>query len=146
MTRKTTFFERWSCFKFNNLGLTLGMNLTFYSSVAKGLKLKVRKFWRLIPTFVEVAGEKLLRGWGSGGGVVGTFWTPPILNRVKLNYLYLFIIINYPHFIRWVIANQLTGFCMSLFLTMKGTSDGMTGFDCQSFQFCWKSQTCFINF
>ena len=35
--------------------------------------LKVRKFWGLIPTFVEVTGEKL---------VGETFW-PPILNRVK---------------------------------------------------------------
>ena len=28
-----------------------------------------------------------------------------------------------------VIANQLTGFYMSLFITVKGTSDGMTDFD-----------------
>ena len=62
MTRKTAFFEEWSWFKFNNLGLALGTNLKFYASVAKGLKLKLRKFWRLIPTFVEVTGEKLV-GW-----------------------------------------------------------------------------------
>ena len=62
MTRKTTFFEEWSWFKFNNLGLTLGTNLIFYTSVAKGLKLKVRKVWGLIPTFVEVTGEKLVGG------------------------------------------------------------------------------------
>ena len=49
------------------------MNLKFYTSVAKGLKLKVRKFWELIPTFVEVTGGKL---------VGGPFW-PPILNKVK---------------------------------------------------------------
>ena len=36
------------------------MNLKFYASVAKGLKLKVRKFWEVIPTFVEVTGEKLV--------------------------------------------------------------------------------------
>ena len=35
------------------------MTFKFYTSVAKGLKLKARKFWRLIPTFVEVTGEKL---------------------------------------------------------------------------------------
>ena len=58
MTRKTAFFEGWSWFKFNNLGLALGTNLKFYTSVAKGLKLKVRKFWGLIPTFVEVTWEK----------------------------------------------------------------------------------------
>ena len=34
----------------------------------KRLKLKVRKFWGLIPTFVEVTGEKL---------VGGSFWSPP---------------------------------------------------------------------
>ena len=45
---------------FNNLGLALGTNLKFYTSVAKGSKLKVRKFLGLIPTFVEVAGEKLV--------------------------------------------------------------------------------------
>ena len=61
LTRKTTFFEGWSLFKFN-LGLSLGKNLTFYASVEKGLKLKFKTFWGLIPTFVEVTGEKL------GGG------------------------------------------------------------------------------
>ena len=60
-------FEGWSWFKFNDLGLALGTNLKFYTSVAKGLKLKVRKFWGLIPMFVEVTGEKL----------VGSFLGPP---------------------------------------------------------------------
>ena len=41
------------------------MNLKFYTSVAKGLKLKVRKFWGLINIFVEVTGKKL--EWGEGG-------------------------------------------------------------------------------
>ena len=40
----------------------------------KGLKLKVRKFWWLIPTFGEVTGEKL---------VGGPFCPAPILNRVN---------------------------------------------------------------
>ena len=62
MTREIAIFEEWSWFKFNNLGLVLGMNLKFYTSVAKGLKLKVRKFWGLIPTLVEVTGEKLVGG------------------------------------------------------------------------------------
>ena len=52
----------WSWFKFNNLGLTQGTNLKFYTSVVKGLKLKVKKFWGQIPTFVEVTGEKLVGG------------------------------------------------------------------------------------
>ena len=60
--QKTAFFEGWPWFRFNNLGLVLGTNLKFYTSVAKGLKLKVRKFWGLIPTFVEVTGEKLVGG------------------------------------------------------------------------------------
>ena len=62
MTRKIAFFEGLSWFKFNNLRLALGTNLKFYTTVAKGLKLKVRKFWRPNSTFVEVTGEKLV--WG----------------------------------------------------------------------------------
>ena len=46
-----------------NLGLALGMALKFYTGVGKGLKLKIRKIWRLIPTFVEVTGEKLVGGF-----------------------------------------------------------------------------------
>ena len=36
------------------------MALKFKANVAKELKLKVRKFLGLIPTFVEVTGEKLV--------------------------------------------------------------------------------------
>ena len=68
--QKNHFFEEWSWFKFNNLGLALGTNLNFCTSVAKGLKLKVRKFWGPNPTFVEVKGEKLV-----GGGPL--FASPP---------------------------------------------------------------------
>ena len=35
LIRKTNVFERWSSFKFNNLGLAIGMDLKFSSSVAK---------------------------------------------------------------------------------------------------------------
>ena len=78
MTRKTAFFEGWSWFKFNHLGLAVGANLKLYTSVAKGLKLKVRKFWGIIPTFVEVTGEKLV---GEGRGA---FWpSPSHSDRVK---------------------------------------------------------------
>ena len=38
------------------------MNLKFNTSVEKRLKLNVRKFWGLIPTFVEVTREKLVEG------------------------------------------------------------------------------------
>ena len=36
LDKEKHFFEGWSWSKFNNLGLTLGMALTFYTSVAKG--------------------------------------------------------------------------------------------------------------
>ena len=36
------------------------MALKFYNSVVKGLKVKVRQFWGLVLTFVEVTGEKLV--------------------------------------------------------------------------------------
>ena len=75
MTRKTAFFEGWSWLTFNNLGPVLGINLKIYTSVPKGLKLTVRKFWEIIPTFVEVTEEKL----------VGRPFSPPILNRVKID-------------------------------------------------------------
>ena len=42
--------------------LAIDMALKFYSSAPKGLKLKLRKFWGLIPTFGEVTGEK----WSGG--------------------------------------------------------------------------------
>ena len=78
LTRKAAFFEEWSWFKFNNLVVALGANLKCYTSLAKGLKLKVRKFLGLILTFVEVTGEKLVGGGG------GPFTPPPsILNRVN---------------------------------------------------------------
>ena len=59
------------------------MTLKFYTGVAKGSKLKVRKFWELMPTFIEVTGGKLE---GEGGGRVGGF-LPLILNRVNICYL-----------------------------------------------------------
>ena len=74
MTRKAAFFDGRSSFKFNNLELVLGMNLKFCTSVAKRLKLKVRKFLGLILTFAKVIEEKLV-----GGELLGL----PILNRVK---------------------------------------------------------------
>ena len=49
------------------------MALKFYTSVTKGFKLKVRKFYRLIPTFKEVTGEKQ----------VGSLFSL-ILNRIKV--------------------------------------------------------------
>ena len=60
-----------------DLGLAQGTNLKFYTRVAKGIKLKVKKFWGLIPTFVEITGKKLVGGGG--------FFPSSILNRVNPN-------------------------------------------------------------
>ena len=57
------------------MAMIVGMVLKLYTSVAKGLKLKFRKFWVLIPMFLEVTGGKLVRGGG---------FLPPILNKVKI--------------------------------------------------------------
>ena len=62
LTRKNAFFEGWSWVKFSNLWLPLATNLRFYTSVAKGLKLKVRKSLGLISASAEVAREKLVGG------------------------------------------------------------------------------------
>ena len=56
------------------MGLVRGMDLKFYTSAEKELKLKVIKFLGLIPTFVEVTWEKL----------VGGLFASPVLNRVKV--------------------------------------------------------------
>ena len=50
--------------------------MKFYTSVRKGLKLKVRMFWGINTRFVEVTGGKL---------VGGTFWPTTILTRIKIN-------------------------------------------------------------
>ena len=42
--KKPLFFEGCSWFKFNNLGMALVMALKFYTSLAKGLKLKSQSF------------------------------------------------------------------------------------------------------
>ena len=75
MTKAAAFFEGWSWFKINNMKLALGMTLKFYISGAKMLKLKVRKVCGLMSMFLEVTGERFVRG---------TFCPPPpsILNRV----------------------------------------------------------------
>ena len=69
MTRKTAFFKGLSWLKFDNLGLALCTSLKVYANVAKGLKLKLRKFWGLIPRFAEVTGKKL----------IGVPFCPPLL-------------------------------------------------------------------
>ena len=78
--QKNHFFKGWYWFKFNSLALVLDTALKIYTSVAKEFKLKVKKFFGLIFTFVEVTGEKL----------VGGFFASPILNRVNIK-CFLFI-------------------------------------------------------
>ena len=60
--QKHAFFEGWSWFKLNNLGLALVTNLKFYTNVEKGLKLEVKKFSGLILTFAQVPFTALLLG------------------------------------------------------------------------------------
>ena len=67
-------------FKFNDLRLTQGMALKVYTSAAKGLKLKVRRFSML--TFIKVTGKKLV---GRGGGL-GFLDSPPSWIVVKCWY------------------------------------------------------------
>ena len=72
---KNQFFEVCYWFKFNNLELALGMALKFYTSVAKGLKLKVREF-------CCGANSYICRSYrGKTSRVAG--FLAPILNRVK---------------------------------------------------------------
>ena len=58
LTRKNTFLGV-VLVQAQYLGLALGTNLKFYTTVAKVLKLKVRKFWGL-RSLVEVTWEKLV--------------------------------------------------------------------------------------
>ena len=79
MTRKIAFFAKWSWFKFINLVLALGINFKLSTSVAKGLKLKIRKFWVWNLTFVEVTGEKLV-----GGGRLFALPRPTLLSILNM--------------------------------------------------------------
>ena len=60
MTKKNAFFEGWSRFGLNNLRLALSMNLKFYTSVAKGLKLQVRKFSYVCRSYKGKTGSGVL--------------------------------------------------------------------------------------
>ena len=58
----------WCWFKFNNLRLALGMNLTFYTSVKKGLKTKSKKVLGANSYVCKSYKRKAVRG---------PFWRPP---------------------------------------------------------------------
>ena len=55
--QKNHFFWGVVLVQVQQFGTALGMALKFCTSVTKGLKLKVRELWELIPTLVEVTGE-----------------------------------------------------------------------------------------
>ena len=76
MTRKIAFFEGWSWFKVNNLGLALGKNLKFDISLSKGLKIKGQKV--LGANFYTCTSYRGKTGRGGAG-----FLASPILNKVN---------------------------------------------------------------
>ena len=85
LTKKTNFFEGCCCFKINNLGLALVLTLQFFTSMARGSKLKVWKFLGLIYLFVDVRGGELV-------GVAFLLHLPPppplwVGLKLKLNYI-----------------------------------------------------------
>lgn len=47
---------------FNNLELAISIVLKFSPNLRKGLKLKLKTFWGLIPTFVEVTSKTQVGG------------------------------------------------------------------------------------
>ena len=101
MTRKTAFFEEWSWFKFNNLGLALGM--TLYQD-SKRVKVTVRKFLVLIPTSVEITVAKLV-GRGRGREERELF-TP--LSAIRLRNIFVVNFINIAYvvdlaFMKWLL-------------------------------------------
>ena len=111
---KTTFFEEWSWFKFINLRLTLRTKLKFYTSVAKGLKVKVRQFLRLIPTFAEVAGEKLER-------------RPlfPLFDRFEIEKIALIHI-----YLTWFLSSSLRStYCVYFFFNVHATIKSLAYFN-----------------
>ena len=77
LTRSTPFFEGWSWFKFNNLGLALVMALTLYISMTKRLTGK-RK--------LKAKTVKLLGGPFCNTPPPTIPTIPPILNGVKNKY------------------------------------------------------------
>ena len=101
LTRKTAFFEEWSWFKFNNLGLALGM--TLYQD-SKRVKVTVRKFLVLIPTSVEITVAKLV---GRGRGrEEGELFAP--LSAIRLRNIFVVNFINIAYvvdlaFMKWLL-------------------------------------------
>ena len=69
------------------------MTLKFYTWVAKGLRLKVIKFWVLIPTFVKVIGEKLEER--EGFLTASVRWITLVVNGLMMLLLHVSKIFNF---------------------------------------------------
>ena len=80
--------------------------MKFYTSVGKVLKVKVQKFWEILPTF-QVTGEKLVRE---------TFCHPPlpILNRVKGHKLPFWISVNLSDVFKTQMKQKKHSFCVNI--------------------------------
>ena len=77
--------------------MKLPMALKFYNSVAKGLKLKVRKFWKLIPTFVKFTWKN---SYGEGAFLYLIFTPSVFIEATKSETLFItFVIISYLYLI-----------------------------------------------
>ena len=48
LTKKTNLFDCCSCFKFNDLGLPIGMDLKVYTNVTKWVKIIVKNVWEVV--------------------------------------------------------------------------------------------------
>ena len=96
LTKKATFFEGWSWFCFNSLKLALVMTLKCYTNDTKRLKLKVRMFLGLTPTFVEV--WKLQEKNCLGDYLPTSPSWIGLLGRIFLSYYFSFCMIYFTRF------------------------------------------------
>ena len=97
--KKPCFFEGWSLFKLNNFGPALGTNLKFYTSVEKGLKLKVRKFLG-VKSYV-------FRNYRGKTGRGDLFASPSLTSWIGLNKNDFFQKRFYPKFLHLIVPGGL---------------------------------------
>ena len=116
LTRKTASFERWSWFKLNNLVFAPVIALRFYTSIAKGPKIKVRKSSGPIYMFVGVTREKRVAKGGGGCWLPLSHPSSPTLSRFKRYMLKLLLIRNFHDIIY---SNKLIEFVLIIIDTVK---------------------------
>ena len=80
MSQKKYFFQKCFWLKLNNMGLSLGMTLKMYASVAKGFKLKFRTFLGLMRMLVIITIEKLVEGGGLFSSSIRNYREPLTTN------------------------------------------------------------------